>query len=164
MVYLSFTVAEHYGILTEGHHRGLNDCKIELEVFNNVSAEIKEKYSDIKEFYKNNWYCEKIAKDIKTTNTEFNEDNYFFNKVCVFTGSLEISRKEAMQMVVNVGGKVADTLNKETNILIVGTQDCLKTKENGKSNKMIKAEKYILKGQDLQIISENDFMELIKEE
>lgn len=49
------TVAEHYGISIEGHHRGLNDCKIELEVFNNVSAEIKEKYSDIKEFYKNNW-------------------------------------------------------------------------------------------------------------
>lgn len=157
------TVCEFYNISTKGHHRGLNDCKIEFELLNKIYAELKEKYTDIKDFYKQNWYQEKAAKDIRTNNIEFNEDNYFYNKVCVFTGTLEIARKDAMQMVVDVGGKVSDTLNKETNILIVGTQDCLKTKENGKSNKMIKAEKYILKGQDLQIISENDFMELIHE-
>ncbi len=157
------TVSEFYNISTQGHHRGLNDCYIEFELYNKVSAEIIEKYVCIKDFYNQNWYQCKTAKDITTSNTSFNEDNFFFNKVCVFTGILDIPRKEAMQKIVDVGGKVSDTLNRETNVLIVGTQDCLKTKENGKSNKMLKAEKYILKGQDLQIISENDFMELIEE-
>ena len=69
-----------------------------------------------------------------------------------------------MQLIVNMGGLVSDTLNKETNLLIVGTQDYKKTKENGKSNKMLKAEKYILKGQDLQIIPEDEFYKLIKEQ
>ena len=79
----------------------------------------------------------------------------------MFTGTLSIPRTEAMQLVLNVGGNVSDTLNKETNFLIVAIQDVQRIKEVGKSNKMLKAEKYIKQGQDLRIISENEFIDLI---
>lgn len=157
------TVANSYNISIDGHHRGLNDCYIAYEVFNRIKCEILSKYANAKEFYSQNWNCNKPAKDI-TTNLNGDETNFFYKKTCVFTGALSISRKDAMQLVANMGGFVSDSLNKETNLLIVGTQDYTRTKENGKSNKMLKAEKYILKGQDLQIIPEEEFYKLLEEE
>ncbi|MBP2629193.1 MAG: hypothetical protein H6Q68_3904 [Firmicutes bacterium] len=56
-----------------------------------------------------------MAEDIKTVSYEFNEEHPLVNQVCVFTGTLEkIIRKEAMQSVVDVGGKCGDGLKKKT--------------------------------------------------
>ena len=159
-------VAEYYRIDATGHHRAENDCLMTNAIYQAMKNEILSKYGSAEEFYKQNWYHgyqNNIAKNITTQKTNFDEDNFFYNKFCAFTGSLTIQRKDAMQKVVDLGGKVTDNLTQETNILIIGTQDYSKTKENGKSNKMIKAAKYILKGQDLQIISETEFFELINE-
>ena len=62
-----------------------------------------------------------------------------------------------MQVVLNIGGKVADNITKKTNVLILGSSDSPKTK----SSKQKKAEEYILKGQDLEIISEDMFYEIM---
>ena len=48
-----------------------------------------------------------------------------------------------------------------TNYLIVGRDDYGNFKEGNKSNKMLKAEKLIQNGQDLEIITEDDFFELL---
>lgn len=156
------TVASYYNIPIDGHHRGLNDCYITYNVFNTLASDILSKYKNIKDFYNKNWCCKSSAKNI-TTNLNADDTNFFYKKTCVFTGTLNIPRKEAMQLTADMGGFISDTLNKETNILIVGTQDYTKTKQDGKSNKMLKAEKYILKGQDLQIIPESEFYNLINE-
>ena len=63
-------------------------------------------------------------KEIKADNEDkFDETHIFFNKQVVFTGTLCMPRKEAMQHVVNIGGKVADSVTKKTNFLILGVQD-----------------------------------------
>lgn len=104
------------------------------------------------------------AKDI-LTNIEFvNIDNPLYNKEIVFTGTLEkMTRKEAMQIVVNLGGKNRDNVTRETNFLILGNNDYCKSIKNEKSLKHKKAETYKLEGQDIEVISENVFYDMIED-
>lgn len=74
-----------------------------------------------------------------------------------------MSRKDAMQMVVNLGGLCDDTLNKHANYLVLGNQGYSVALRDGKSSKHRKAEKMQLQGTDLQIISEAVFYEMIRE-
>lgn len=102
------------------------------------------------------------AKDIISESIEYDENNPFFNKECIFTGALErMTRKDAMQLVANLGGKNRDTVTKETNYLILGNNDYCRNIKDGKSNKQKKAEQLKLKGQEIEIISENVFYDMI---
>ena len=84
--------------------------------------------------------------------------------MCVFTGTLEkMSRKDAMQLVVDFGGSVGDNVTKKTNYLILGNNDFCQSIKDGKSNKQKKAEDLILKGHDIEILSENVFYDLVLE-
>ena len=68
-----------------------------------------------------------------------------------------------MQFVVNLGGFCGDNVTKKTNYLVLGNLEFSSNIKNGKSNKLKKAEKLILSGQDLKIISENIFLDLLNE-
>mgnify|MGYP004507461039 CR=1 FL=1 len=106
------------------------------------------------------------SKDISTENTEFDETHPLYGKLCVFTGTLEqMKRKEAMQRVVDLGGSVADSVSKKTNYLILGNNDyCPLIKDpDKKSSKQKKAEKLKLAGNDIEIISENVFYDMLVE-
>ena len=86
-------------------------------------------------------------------------------QMVIFTGVLErMTRKEAMQVVADLGGINGDTVTKNTNYLVLGNNDFCKSIKDGKSSKQKKAEKYILAGCDLQIISENVFYDMIESE
>ena len=82
-------------------------------------------------------------------------------KVIVFTGALSITREEAMKLAANVGAIPNASVTTRTNYLVVGNDDYHKFKEGNKSNKMIKAERLIKQGQDLEMITEDDFIELV---
>ena len=71
-------------------------------------------------------------------------------------------RKEAMQAVTNLGGICEDNVTKHTNYLILGNNDYCSTLRGGKSNKHKKAEQYKLAGQDIDIISEDVFYEILE--
>lgn len=90
------------------------------------------------------------------------EDSPLFGAICVFTGKLDtMQRREAMQKVADVGGICGDNVTKDTNYLILGNNDYCKSIKDGKSNKLKKAEKLILAGQDLQIIPESTFLDML---
>ena len=90
------------------------------------------------------------------------ETSLFYNRVFVFTGTLEkMVRKDAMQLVVNRGGICGDNVNNKTNYLVLGNNDYCTTIKNGKSNKQKKAEQLQLKGSDIKIISENVFYTML---
>ena len=106
------------------------------------------------------------SKDISTENTEFDETHPLYGKLCVFTGTLEqMKRKEAMQRVGDLSGSVADSVSKKTNYLILGNNDyCPLIKDpDKKSSKQKKAEKLKLAGNDIEIISENVFYDMLVE-
>jgi len=92
---------------------------------------------------------------------EGNPEGYFFGEVLVFTGALDIPRREAANMAAQIGCAVANGVTKDTTILVVGDQDVKKLAGHDKSSKHRKAESLIKEGQSLRIIRESDFKELV---
>ncbi len=102
------------------------------------------------------------AKNIQPSNTDFDVNSPIYEKVFVFTGTLDrMSRKEAMQLVVDRGGLCGDGVNKATNYLVLGNNDYCSTIKDGKSTKHRKAEQLKLSGSDIEIISENVFYDML---
>lgn len=158
------TVAEHYGISTAGAHRAAVDCEICNAIFEKLQADILAAGQSLEDFKLSSKKSELHAKDISTENISFDTSHPLFGKVCVFTGTLEkMSRKDAMQLVVDLGGSVGDNVTKKTNYLILGNNDFCQSIKDGKSNKQKKAEDLILKGHDIEILSENVFYDLVLE-
>lgn len=103
-------------------------------------------------------------KDIVTSNTIFDETHPLFDKVCVFTGTLEkMCRRDAMQAVVDLGGTLGSSVTKKTNYLILANNNYSPLIKDGKSSKQKRAEQLKSDGQDIEIISENVFYELLNE-
>lgn len=101
------------------------------------------------------------AKDITASTSDYDEKSPLFGKSFVFTGTLDkMPRRDAMQIVVDHGGICHDTVKRDTNFLVLGVNDYRKL--NGtKSNKQKKAEQLRLAGNDIEIISENVFYEML---
>ena len=75
----------------------------------------------------------------------------------------KMARKDAMQIVVDLGGLVGNSVTKKTNYLILGNNDYCSSIKGGKSSKQKKAESLKLAGNDIEIISENVFYDMISE-
>jgi DNA polymerase-3 subunit epsilon len=68
-----------------------------------------------------------------------------------------------MQIVADLGGINEDGITKKTNFLILGNNDYCSTIKDGKSTKQKKAEQYILNGQDIVIVPETVFYDMLEE-
>ena len=73
-----------------------------------------------------------------------------------------MSRRDAYQLVLNLGGIPEDTITKKTDFLVVGNTDFAASIKNGKTNKMKKADMYRAKGQDILTLSENTFFQMLQ--
>lgn len=157
-------IASFFGIEYEGAHRAEKDCMITNDCFGMLKVETEKQYGSIDAFMdflkekKKNGKYSVHAKDIETALDEIDIENPFYGKYCVFTGKFDkITRKEAMQIIKNLGGENEDTITKKTNFLIIGNIDYSKSIKDGKSTKMKKAEKYKKAGQEIDVISEDTF-------
>lgn len=92
---------------------------------------------------------------------EGDPDGPLFGEVMVFTGALEIPRHEAADLAASVGCAVGDNVTKHTTLLVVGDQDIQRLAGHDKSSKHRKAEQLIAAGQQLRILGETDFRELV---
>lgn len=163
-------IMEYFNIIPELSHRGLPDCENTYNVFNALKDICVKEHGTLEAFYnyvksrsKKSRYSIK-ASDIKATKTDFDVSNPIYGSVCVFTGTLEkMTRREAMQIVKNLGGDCKDNVTKNTNYLILGNNDFCKSIKDGKSNKQKKAENLQLEGNDIQVISESVFYEMISD-
>lgn len=91
-----------------------------------------------------------------------NPDGTLYGEVIVFTGALDIPRREAADMAASVGCEVASGVTKKTTLLVVGDQDTAKLAGRSKSSKHQKAEDLILKGAQIRILRESDFRDLVE--
>jgi len=94
-------------------------------------------------------------------NRDGNLEGELYGEVLVFTGALEVPRREVADLAASIGCTVANGVTKDTTILVVGDQDVKKLAGHDKSSKHRKAESLIKKGQPLRIIRESDFKELV---
>ncbi|MDD9149580.1 exonuclease domain-containing protein [Sporolactobacillus sp. CQH2019] len=91
------------------------------------------------------------------------KSGYFYGKNVVFTGRLlKIQRKDAMQCIVDCGGIPQKSMNKKTNVLVIGKEDPKVVGPDGKSTKIKKAEKLVSEGIDIQVIGEDEFLKMIQ--
>ncbi|MBP1040409.1 3'-5' exoribonuclease [Vagococcus sp. BWB3-3] len=93
---------------------------------------------------------------------DIDESHFFYNKHVCFTGKLEsFSRNEAALMLAEVGGIPEIGVTKKVNFLVMGEQDIRVVGDSLKSSKILKAEKLLASGQDIQLLGESDFLKMI---
>lgn len=155
-------VAKHIGYEFK-HHDALEDAKAAGAI---MLEAIKISNMDISDWQK------RVTKPINPSvqskpsynapiKRDGNPEGELFGEVIVFTGALEISRKNAADLAANIGCVVTTSITKKTTLLVVGDQDILKLGGKSKSSKHIKAEEFIKQGQNIRIIQESDFKELL---
>lgn len=157
-------VAKYFNIDVSGMHRGLKDCEICFDVYKNIQEIILKKYSSLDEYAESQKKDYTIhVSDIVAKTSAFDFSHPCYDREFVFTGTLEkMTRKDAMQVVVNLGGRIGNSVTKKTNFLVMGNLDYRVTATAEKSSKIIKAENLKLKGQDIEIIPENVFYDMIE--
>lgn len=88
-----------------------------------------------------------------------------YGKTVVFTGILSIPRETAMQMAVDAGAILKNTISAKVGYLVVGKQDVAIVGMDGMSTKEEKAHALNNSGKaKIQIISEQEFLNLVNKE
>ena len=93
---------------------------------------------------------------------EGNPEGALYGEVLVFTGALEIPRREAADLAAAIGCQVASGVTEKTTMLVVGDQDIKKLSGHEKSSKHRRAEVLIEKGIPIRILKESDFKEIAR--
>lgn len=157
------SLAEHLGVEIENRHRALGDSQITACCFEKMRT-MAEALGGIPKLDSELGGRSLKARDIVAETADFDPDSPIFGKVFAFTGALEhFTRAEAMQKVANAGGTNGSGVTRETNYLVLGNTDYCAALKGGKSAKHKKAEALALKGQDIKIISENVFLDMLAE-
>ncbi len=147
------------------HHDALEDAKacgcVLLAAIATTGVDIESWLKRVKQpIYSTTLSSEHAAKqDIKR---DGNPEGELYGEILVFTGALQISRREAADLASSVGCTVDAGVTSKTTILVVGDQDVSRLAGKDKSSKHQKAEQLIQKGQNIRIIKESDFKEIIK--
>ncbi len=97
----------------------------------------------------------------KPITREGNPGGSLSGEVMVFTGALLMPRRDAADLAASAGCEVGANVTKHTTVLVVGDQDVVKLAGHEKSSKHRKAESLITQGQEIRVLRESDFMELV---
>lgn len=155
------TISSHYHIAEEIDHRALSDALVAYQCYEAMKNQVPEdEFLQMKCPMSHKKLLK--AKDFQPETDVFDPMHPAYGRVFVFTGNLaSMDRRQAMQLVMNRGGQCSDSVTAKTNFLVLGNCDYRTAIKCGKSAKHKRAEELILKGKDLQIISENVFLDLI---
>lgn len=104
----------------------------------------------------------KAPTQLLTVRREGDGDGPLVGESLVFTGSLQVSRREAADLAHESGAAVESSVTKKTSVLVVGDQDIEKLNGESKSGKHRKAEELIRNGQSIRILGEADFMSICR--
>lgn len=143
------------------------DCIATKELYDEIKLTMAKKGLKIKDLWANSKYHGGKNIDINSitpTTVDIDEDSFFYGRHVVFTGKLEkMIRRDAMQLVVNLGGVLDKNVTKQTNYLILGNNDYNAILKGEKSSKQKKVERLKLEGQDIEIIDELTFYDLLND-
>lgn len=156
-----------YGLVNTREHRTITDCEATQRCYEKLHEEAVIQYGDEETFIDSfrkkgvSWQKVRVC-DIHGDETKFNPDCPFYQRYCLITGKLErFTRAEGLQLIADLGGIVENSVTKKTNFLILGNNDYCTSIKDGKSSKQKKAEALKLKGQDIEIIPESVFYDML---
>lgn len=138
------------------HHDALEDAKASGQV---LIAAINKSGLDTIAWLKRT--SQPINPNGLTVNRDGNPEGEMYGEILVFTGALEIPRRDAADLAARIGCAVDSSVTKKTTLLVVGDQDVTKLAGKDKSSKHLKAEQLIAKGFNIRIIKESDFKQLV---
>ena len=161
-------LADHYKIPYENAHRGASDCAITHACYQAMRNEILST-SSADEFIAS---CEKKKKhqksrDLKSfaPSSDVDPSGALYQKVIVFTGSMLLTRAEAIQIAVDAGAIVKNKVTTKTTFLVGGVQDPTRVGADGLSSKEEAAIAFNASGKaNIQFISEEEFLKLAGKE
>ncbi len=137
-------------------HDALEDAKaagyVVLAALQESGLEINELIGRV--YARNTRYPESISK-------EGDPDGPLYGEELVFTGALQMSRRDAAEIAAKLGCTVAPRVTQRTTLLVVGDQDLSLLAGHEKSSKHRKAEELIKKGLPIRILQESDFQQLL---
>lgn len=91
---------------------------------------------------------------------KFDPDNYFYDKVVLFTGKMKYGNRDNMRALIDyIGGHSVNSFNESVEVLVEGKQTARNLKEDGKSDKQRKCEEKLTKGGSIEILTEDEFYE-----
>lgn len=157
-------LCQRYDLDYSSAHRALDDCKLTCECFNHLKSDVIKEYGSEDGLKKQMSTVNQSVRssDITGDSEKLNPFHPLYEKVCVITGVLEkMTRRDAMQIIADIGGINADSVTRKTNYLILGNNDYCQSIKNGKSNKQKRAEKLRSEGYDIEIIPESIFYDLL---
>jgi DNA polymerase-3 subunit epsilon len=101
--------------------------------------------------------------DLPQPHPDASPDHPFFGRQVIITGGLETySRSGAMELIARHGGTNGNGITKRTRFLVVGGVSSIGPPSTlVGSSKERKAAAYIEQGQDLQVITEHEFLQLV---
>ena len=145
-----------------GAHRGLGDCGIANACYQKLRKMALENgtIEQFRDMFKKKSAEDNIGK-ITPTSRDVNPGNPLFGKNIVFTGSLLLTRAEAMQLAVDFGAIPQRGVTTKTDYLVVGAQDLERVGTDGMSSKQEKAVRFNESGKaNIKIISESEFIQM----
>ncbi len=141
------------------HHDALEDAKaaahILLKAMECTNLDIQDWLQRVEEPINTQAAHKKIKR-------EGNSEGPLYGETLVFTGALEMPRREAADIAAKIGCKVLPGVNKQTTMLVVGDRDVRHLSGTKKSSKHRKAEELMAKGSKIRIITETDFIKIAK--
>lgn len=171
------TLCYELNIKQERHHRAESDAiaaaNLMLEMLDKECCisfdELEEKFSFRHGEFSDNYFCpqkstrahasKKKASNFIGDPSKRDANNFFFEKEVCITGKCSYGvRDDLFQLIADIGGYPANNVTKTTDVLVVGQQDYRVVGEEGISSKQRKAMKLKDSGQDIEIMSEADFL------
>lgn len=167
-------VLNYLSITFEANHKADNDSKgcaelllKFLEMDNCTLEEMVNKYQFQRGKFAPNTFVSPLSirkskKIVLSDHPELvDEGNYFYGKNVCFTGKcIYGNREEMLQKIKDIGGIPTNSVTKKTEILVVGQQDYRVVGDSCMSGKQKKALMLLDKGQDIEILSEIEFLEI----
>jgi DNA polymerase III subunit epsilon len=146
-------VAAHLGIEFR-HHDALEDARVAGLI---LLRAIEETGFDVDQWLER---CRRGVSSGVPIRREGYGDGPLIGESIVFTGALQMPRRDAADLAHEAGAAVEPSVTKHTTMLVVGDQDIDKLAGHEKSSKHRKAEQLMVKGQPIRIVGEADFMNL----
>ena len=168
-------MALYYGINIDGAHRALQDCHMTKDCFDKMRGTMERSFPSEDAFTESftttgkRLKAEHIQSLLQQSDSFINQSNemenvsLIHNKIFVFTGILtRMSRREAMLAVARLGGINEDKLTTKVNYLVVGEKEEEIVNNEKLSGKEKKALRYKNEGYPIQILTEQEFYELLQ--
>ncbi|MBD1206297.1 MAG: 3'-5' exoribonuclease [Rhodobacteraceae bacterium] len=140
------------------HHNALEDAKACGQV---LLAAMKHSGLDLESTFISTHAPIRPSRGVEEKRATANVDGPLYGEVVVFTGSLTIPRKEAEDAAAELGCEIGNAVSRKTTMIVVGDVDVQRLAGHPKTAKHRKAEELISEGQNIRVIREADFRELI---